>query len=66
MDRTALIRKLTSRKFLMALATAIFTIVTQGLGYEIDSTIYWQVVTVVVGYIVSESIVDAYNKPPKV
>jgi uncharacterized membrane protein len=54
--------KLTSRKFLMAIAAAGFVICTQGLDINIDSNTYWQVVTVVVGYIVGESIVDA-NRP---
>ncbi|WP_213997201.1 MULTISPECIES: hypothetical protein [Tepidanaerobacter] len=51
-------QKLTSRKFWVAVATAIFIILSEGLGLNVDSDLYWKLVTVALGYIFGEAAVD--------
>ena len=51
-------QKLTSRKFWVAVATAIFIILSEGLGFNIDSELYWKLVTLALGYIFGEAVVD--------
>jgi uncharacterized membrane protein len=51
-------QKLTSRKFWVAVATAIFIILSEGLGWNIDSDLYWKIVTLALGYIFGEATVD--------
>lgn len=51
-------QKLTSRKFWVAVATAIFIILSEGLGWNIDSDLYWKLITLVLGYIFGEAAAD--------
>ncbi len=51
-------QKLTSRKFWVAVATAIFIVLSEGLGFNIDSDLYWKIITLALGYIFGESAVD--------
>lgn len=51
-------QKLSSRKFWVAVATAIFIILSEGLGLNVDSDLYWKLVTVALGYIFGEAAVD--------
>ena len=51
-------RKLTSRKFWVAVATAVFIILSEGLGFNVDSELYWKVVALALGYIFGEAAVD--------
>jgi len=51
-------QKLTSRKFWVAVATAIFIILSEGLGWNIDSDLYWKLITLVLGYIFGETAAD--------
>lgn len=51
-------QKLTSRKFWVAVASAAFIILSEGLGWNIDSDLYWKIVTLALGYIFGESVVD--------
>lgn len=51
-------QKLMSRKFWVAVATAFFIVLTEGLGYNVDKNLYWQIVTLAVGYIFGEAAVD--------
>jgi len=51
-------QKLTSRKFWVAVATAIFIVLSEGLGLNVDSDLYWKIVTLVLGYIFGEAAVD--------
>jgi hypothetical protein len=51
-------QKLTSRKFWVAVATAIFIILSEGLGLNVDSSLYWKIVTLALGYIFGEAAVD--------
>jgi len=52
-------QKLTSRKFLMALAGALILILNDGLGLGVPKDVYWQIVAIVIGYIAGEAVVDA-------
>jgi uncharacterized membrane protein len=51
-------QKLTSRKFWVAVATAIFIVLSEGLGLNVDSDLYWKIVTLALGYIFGEAAVD--------
>ena len=51
--------RLGSRKFLMALGTALFIILSEGLGLDIDPAAYKWIVGAVVAWIVGESYIDA-------
>lgn len=51
-------QKLTSRKFWVAVATAIFIVLSEGLGLNIDQDLYWKIVTLALGYIFGEAAVD--------
>jgi len=51
-------QKLSSRKFWVAVATAIFIILSEGLGFDIDKDLYWKIVTLALGYIFGEAAVD--------
>ena len=51
--------KLKSRKFWIAVASAIFVILTEGLGIDISQEVYWSVVGIAAAYILGESFVDA-------
>lgn len=58
-------QKLTSRKFWVAVATAVFIILSEGLGWNIDEDLYWKLVTIALGYIFGEAAADiarAVNK----
>ena len=51
--------RLKSRKFLMALATALLMILNEGLDLGIPADVYGWIVGVVISYIVGESFIDA-------
>ena len=51
-------QKLTSRKFWVAVATALFIVLNEGLGFNIDSELYWKLVALALGYIFGEAAVD--------
>jgi len=51
-------QKLTSRKFWVAVATAVFIILSDGLGFNVDSELYWKIVVLALGYIFGETAVD--------
>jgi len=51
-------QKLTSRKFWIAVATAIFILLSEGLGLSMDSDLYWKIVAIALGYIFGEAAVD--------
>lgn len=58
----------TSRKFLTAMATILFVVLTQLMGVQIDETAYWSIVGSAIAYILGESFVDAKreeNKPTR-
>jgi len=59
-------RKLSSRKFWMAVASAVFIVLSEGLGWNVDAEIYWKIVALSVGYIFGEAAVDIARtkKPP--
>ncbi len=50
--------KLTSRKFWVAVASAAFIILSEGLGLNVDSDLYWKIVSLALGYIFGEAAVD--------
>jgi hypothetical protein len=50
--------KLTSRKFWVAVASAAFIVLSEGLGFNIDSDLYWKLVAIALGYIFGEAAVD--------
>ena len=50
--------KLTSRKFWVAVASAAFIVLSEGLGLNVDSDLYWKLVTLALGYIFGEAAVD--------
>jgi len=52
-------QKLTSRKFWVAVASAMFIILTDGLGLNIDKTVYWQLAILAIAYILGEAYVDS-------
>jgi hypothetical protein len=51
-------QKLTSRKFWVAVASALLIILSEGLGFNIDKDLYWKLVTLALGYIFGEAAVD--------
>lgn len=51
-----------SRKFLLALFTLVFIVLTEVLGYDVDGETYWQLIGIVSAYILGESIVDTSKK----
>ncbi len=51
-------RKLSSRKFWVAVASAAFIIISEGLGLDVDTEIYWKLITLALGYIFGETAVD--------
>jgi len=53
------LQRLKSRKFLMALASAIFIVLNEGLDFGIPPDAYGWLVGVVISYIVGESFIDA-------
>ena len=53
------VNKLKSRKFWMAVASALFIILTEGLGINIDQQVYWVIAAIVLAYIFGEAYVDA-------
>lgn len=53
------LQRFTSRKFLMALASAIFIVLNEGLDMGIPTDAYGWFVGVVISYIVGESFIDA-------
>ena len=52
-------RKLTSRKFWIAFLSAIFIVLTEGLGWNVPQETYWAVVALATAYIFGESYVDS-------
>lgn len=53
-----ILQRLGSRKFLMALGTALFIVLSEGLGFDIDPDAYKWIVGAVVAWIVGESYID--------
>lgn len=51
-------QKLTSRKFWVAVASAAFIILSEGLDFNVDPDLYWKIVTLALGYIFGEAAVD--------
>jgi len=51
-------QKLTSRKFWVAVATAIFIMLSEELGFNVDVDLYWKIVVIVLGYVFGEAAVD--------
>ncbi|AGC67454.1 hypothetical protein Cst_c04320 [Thermoclostridium stercorarium subsp. stercorarium DSM 8532] len=51
-------QKLTSRKFWVAVASAAFIILSEGLGLNVDSDLYWKIVSLALSYIFGEAAVD--------
>ncbi|MBO8158813.1 hypothetical protein [Thermosyntropha sp.] len=51
-------QKLTSRKFWVAVASAVFIVLSEGLGWNVDADLYWKVVALALGYIFGEAAVD--------
>jgi hypothetical protein len=56
---------LMSRKFMTAMATILFVVLTQLLGVQIDETAYWSVVGSAIAYILGESYIDAKREENK-
>ena len=51
--------KLKSRKFWVAVCSALFIVLTEGLGVDIDQNVYWAVAGIALAYIFGEAYVDA-------
>lgn len=51
-------QKLTSRKFWVAVASAVLIILSEGLDLNIDKELYWKLITLALGYIFGEAAVD--------
>jgi len=51
-------KKLTSRKFWVAVASAAFIVLSEGLGFNVDQELYWKIVALALGYIFGEAAVD--------
>ncbi len=51
-------QKLSSRKFWVAVASAAFIILSEGLGFNVDHELYWKLVALALGYIFGEAAVD--------
>lgn len=58
-------RKLTSRKFWVAVAAAIFIVLSEGLGLNVDRDLYWKIITLALGYIFGEAAVDVARAKKK-
>lgn len=58
-------RKFKSRKFLVALSSAILIVLNEGLGFGIDPSAYSYIVTIAIGYIVSQGVVDVVEQSNK-
>ena len=43
----------------MAVASALFILLTEGLGINIDQQVYWVIAAIVLSYIFGEAYVDA-------
>ena len=43
---------------MIAVASATFIILSEGLGFNIDSELYWKLVALALGYIFGEAAVD--------
>ena len=54
--------KLKSRKFWIAVASALFILLTEGLGIDIDQQVYWAVAAIVLSYIFGEAYIDARRR----
>ena len=54
--------KLKSRKFWMAVATALLIILNDGLGLDLPKEATLQLAAVVIAYIIGEAAVDAMKK----
>lgn len=52
-------RKLKSRKLWLAVASALFIILTEGLGVDINPEAYWSLIAIVATYILGEAYVDS-------
>jgi len=52
-------RKLTSRKFWVSVAGALYIILSEGLGLNVPQETYWAVVSIVLIYVLGEGIIDA-------
>lgn len=55
---SSLKQKLLSRKFWVAVASAAFIILSEGLGLNVAQDLYWKIVTLALGYIFGEAAVD--------
>lgn len=51
-------QKFTSRKFWVAVASAAFIILSEGLELNIDADLYWKLIALALGYIFGEAAVD--------
>ncbi len=51
--------RIKSRKFLLAVANALFIFLNEVIGQPVDPELYWQVTMAVIAFIIGESIVDA-------
>ena len=59
-------QKLSSRKFWVAVVSAAFIVLSEGLGFNVDPELYWKLVALALGYIFGEAAVDiarAKNTP---
>ena len=59
-------QKFTSRKLWVAVASAAFIILSEGLSLNVDQELYWKLVALALGYIFGEAAVDiarAKNTP---
>ena len=56
-------QKLTSRRFWMAVASAILLVANEGLGLNLPTDTILAFVAVVLGYILGESYTDAHRQP---
>lgn len=53
--------KLKSRKFIMAVVSAVLLVVVEGLGFNLPTEAIVGFVSIVLGYIFGQSVVDAKN-----
>jgi len=54
-----------SRKFLTAMATILFIVLTQLLNVQIDEQAYWSIIGTAIAYILGEAHVDAKREANK-
>ena len=57
--------KLKSRKFLLAIASILFIVITDMLNIAIDKEAYFSIVATVIGYILAEGHIDAKREQAK-